>query len=431
MHREYVNLLKERVRLEAKNSVLKEAYEHLLERVPTSLTEHVVLKREAYPNITYWYRHEYQSALAEDKITSVDDAPIKAPGAERNEVDDDDDDVNGEDDSALPEQTSGAPKGKRGKGRASQGQNVKMRYIQHENGEIIDGWRASDIRRFARSIFVGFALQGKVFHSWVEGVDAASRTSYYRDMVARFPEIGLCELDWKAEQIGSEIYSQWRSNWMNKQEAEKSKATGLSKRPVDEGSKDLSRKKIKPSKSRSESVSLDLPPADFSDVVPQINVIPVLTENLKEQIAAGSQIPAAAIDVGFSLLGARPEYQFSVNKPFAVKQSSFPAPSFLATVEPIHPAHGSSNLDQHHLNAQPMQASNNLPHETSQKASKRPNKMRANKHSVTPRNLCAKEWVEQYHGTVEEFAAYFLSLPTEELERFKALSKSLSSEKDA
>lgn len=32
------------------------------------------------------------------------------------------------------------------------------------------------------------------------------------------------------------------------------------------------------------------------------------------------------------------------------------------------------------------------------------------------RNLCAKEWVERYHGTVEEFAAYFSTLPAEELE---------------
>ena len=32
------------------------------------------------------------------------------------------------------------------------------------------------------------------------------------------------------------------------------------------------------------------------------------------------------------------------------------------------------------------------------------------------RNLCAKEWVEQHHGMVDEFATYFLALPTEELE---------------
>ena len=206
-----------------------------------------MLKREDYPNITFWFRHEYLAALAEDKITSLDGAPVRAPGTEFHEADDDDDDAHGEDGTAVHEHSTGVAKGKRGRGRASQGQNVKMRYIQHENGEIIDGWRATDIRRYARSIFVEFALEGKVFHSWVEGVDAASRTSYYRDMITRFPEVGLCELDWKSEQIASDIYSQWRSNWLNKQEgSEKTKGKG-SKRHVDEDSKDPSYKKMKSS----------------------------------------------------------------------------------------------------------------------------------------------------------------------------------------
>jgi hypothetical protein len=74
---------------------------------------------------------------------------------------------------------------------------------------VFNGWRASDIRCFARSIFVGFALQGKLFQSWVKGVDVASHISYYCDMVVRFPELGLCKLDWKSKQIASEIYSHW------------------------------------------------------------------------------------------------------------------------------------------------------------------------------------------------------------------------------
>ena len=103
-----------------------------------------MLKREDYPNITYWFRHEYFSALAEDKVTSVDDAPVKVHGAEHAEADDDDDDDdgndgNGEDGTGVHEQSSGAPKGKRGKGRALQGQNVKMRYLQHENGDVVAG----------------------------------------------------------------------------------------------------------------------------------------------------------------------------------------------------------------------------------------------------------------------------------------------------
>lgn len=238
------------------NPYFREAYEHLLQRVPVSCGEHIVLKREDYPNITYWFRHEYISALADNKITLLDDAPIKILDEA-----DDDDDGNGEDGNDVNEQHGGGLKGKRGKGRASQGQNVKMRYVQHENREVIDGWRATDIRRYARSIFVGFAMQGKVFHSWVEGVDAASRTSYYRDMVARFPEVGLCELDWKCEQIASEIYSQWRSSWVNKQDTDKTKTKGLSKRSVEEISEDPSCKKMKSSKSKSAS------PADFLDSV--------------------------------------------------------------------------------------------------------------------------------------------------------------------
>ncbi len=92
-------------------------------------------------------------------------------------------------------------------------------------------------------------------------MDAASRTSFYRDMVARFPEVGLCELDWKCEQIASEIYSQWRSSWVNKQDMEKTRMKGSSKRLVEEISEDPSCKKMKPSKSKSTS------PADFLDSV--------------------------------------------------------------------------------------------------------------------------------------------------------------------
>ena len=142
-----------------------------------------------------------------------------------------------------------------------------MCYLQHENGDIIDGWRASDICRYAWSIFVGFALEGKVFQSWVEGVDAASRISYYRNMVTRFPEVGLCELDWKSEQTASKIYSQWQSNWINKQETEKNKGKSSLKQLVEESLEDPSHKKMKISKSRGKSVTLGLSPVDFSDFV--------------------------------------------------------------------------------------------------------------------------------------------------------------------
>src|SRR5437016_1339624 len=76
------------------------------------------------------------------------------------------------------------------------------------------------------------------------------------------------ELDWKSEQIASEIYSQWRTHWINKQEAEKSKGKTLSKRLFEENSKDdSSHKKTKVLVSTSKSVSLDPLPVDLSDSV--------------------------------------------------------------------------------------------------------------------------------------------------------------------
>ena len=51
--------------------------------------------------------------LAEDKITSVNDAPVKAQ-SEHTEADGNDNDGNEEDGTGVHEQSSGAPRGKQG-----------------------------------------------------------------------------------------------------------------------------------------------------------------------------------------------------------------------------------------------------------------------------------------------------------------------------
>jgi len=35
----------------------------------------------------YWFCHEYLAALAERRITSIDDAPVKAPGIDMSDKD--------------------------------------------------------------------------------------------------------------------------------------------------------------------------------------------------------------------------------------------------------------------------------------------------------------------------------------------------------
>ena len=60
-----------------------------------------------------------------------------------------------------------------------------------------------------------------------------------------------------------------------------------------------------------------------------------------------------------------------------------PPPSLLPMASPIHPAQGSSNPGQQHFDF--TQGGKDLPNEITQKVSKRPNKMRVNKNSITPR----------------------------------------------
>ena len=105
------------------------------------------------------------------------------------------------------------------------------------------------------------------FNSWVKGADVTSCNNYSCHMVARFPKLGLCNLDWKSEQTVSKIYLQWRTHWISRQEMEKSKGKTSSKQLLEENSKaNPFHKKMKVSESMRKSV-VDPPPVDFSDVV--------------------------------------------------------------------------------------------------------------------------------------------------------------------
>ncbi|PPQ76026.1 hypothetical protein CVT25_003206, partial [Psilocybe cyanescens] len=165
------------------------------------------------------------------------------------------------------------------------------------------------------------------------------------------------------------------------------------KRRSNSNAKDSSQKKPRTSKHKTEpspimDISLPpslnqtcnspLPPHDLNVIeTPQINFVP------------HTPPPAAMI-----------------NKQYIAASSTMGPPSFVPR-ESSHPL-VPSNPEQ--ITGQDRSK------EASGKPSKRANKMRPNKYSNTPRNLCAREWVEKNHGSSEEFAAYFNSLPEAELE---------------
>lgn len=135
-------------------------------------------KREDYPDVRFWTRRDWL------------DRSMK------------------EDDAMVLDNTC-----RRGKSRASQGVNVAMRYVETDEGVVVDGHRCSEMRRLARSIWVHMANNGGLPTSWRKA-DVKLSQSYCREMCRKFPELRLCDLDWKADQIATDNYPSWYKNWM-------------------------------------------------------------------------------------------------------------------------------------------------------------------------------------------------------------------------
>ncbi len=205
------------------------AYDMLLTRIPANILNvdnHTTLRRDDYPNVQYWTRQDWNSALHDD-ILEVDspEEPEQLPEPE------------GEgDESKEPSPTGPAC---RGKHRSSQGINVTMKYIEYEDGMVVDGFRAAEIRRYARSLWVQMALESKLPRTWSEA-DARSLATYNQSMGQRFPELRLCAGDWKANLVATDNYPSWRHNWLKKNNRDTSKL----KRPGDHHS-DTSTKRSK------------------------------------------------------------------------------------------------------------------------------------------------------------------------------------------
>ena len=94
----------------------------------------------------------------------------------------------------------------------SQGVNVTMRYVEDESGQMIDGHKASAIHKMACSIWAAFVQHGKAPTKWSQA-DIVVLQSYQREMQQHFPELPLCENNWKAEQIAIDNYPLWRTHY--------------------------------------------------------------------------------------------------------------------------------------------------------------------------------------------------------------------------
>jgi hypothetical protein len=142
----------------------------------TPLTILPDLNHEDHSLVNYWYRHQWTTA------ESSQVAMIGAPG----------------------------------KARASQGENVTLRFVEDVNGNVIDGFRATAIRKFSREIWSGLVNIGKAPKTWGR-VDAKVAAEYRTEMCRKFPELRLCEGNWKADLIATLNYPSWYNNHVEKE----------------------------------------------------------------------------------------------------------------------------------------------------------------------------------------------------------------------
>jgi len=139
------------------------------------------LNRSDYPQVRFWFRKDWINRKKETSgVTKVNHSNMFAT-TEQN------------------------------KGRAPSGLNVSLRYVEDVHGVIVDGFRASEMRKFARSIWNQLQGAGKAPRSWGKA-DLEVAAHYRREMRRRFPELGLCEFDWKSEQLATDNYPNWASN---------------------------------------------------------------------------------------------------------------------------------------------------------------------------------------------------------------------------
>jgi hypothetical protein len=133
------------------------------------------LARQDYPKVRFWFKQDWADHLKEEGgITKLD---------------------------------KHATRGKR----SVPGENVSMRYIENESGVVIDGYRATEMRKFARSIWNHLANSSKAPKTWGKA-DVQAARHYRLEMCSRFPELRLCGYDWKVDQIATDNYPNWVLN---------------------------------------------------------------------------------------------------------------------------------------------------------------------------------------------------------------------------
>lgn len=111
----------------------------------------------------------------------------------------------------------------RGKALAKRGINVAQRFIVDREGNTIDGFRAQAIRDHTAFFFQQLLMMGQAPPKWGLECPLNIRKLYYAEICQHFPELRLCESNWKAELVALRCYSGWYNNHVKKPAAKRAR----------------------------------------------------------------------------------------------------------------------------------------------------------------------------------------------------------------
>ena len=98
-----------------------------------------------------------------------------------------------------------------GSGQSQLGVN-HAEFIEDQHGITMDAFSTSMIQSLAKAIWIGLGTIGVAPSTWEEA-DDKTRGGYYCAMSAGFFEFRLCDSNWKAEKVATDMYHLWFSSW--------------------------------------------------------------------------------------------------------------------------------------------------------------------------------------------------------------------------
>ncbi|KAJ7225015.1 hypothetical protein C8J57DRAFT_1731241 [Mycena rebaudengoi] len=303
--------------------------------------------------------------------------------------------------------------GPRGSSRASQGINVTMLFVSDSDGNVIDGFRAADIRSLAHQIWVQIANLKLAPPSWQKGsLDVRRHFSY--ELCDKFPEMALCNNDWKVQFMATHMYSSWHASHFGKSVKTEEADITLGKRRCSNTTSSSKRAKIEAvdHTAQNEDVVLGTP-VDNSDILgPPLEVatasedvvtklpssIKIISPLFGLAVPATSAVAPVIVDVPVVLPVSAPARAAVNGGVPAVTTNSIAPSTVLPDIANTLPLAGSSAAGE-------PTKSTAKPARVMKDAKIKPGT------SKTPRNLCLIDWCPKNPGaTREQYAVYWDSI---------------------